>query len=128
MPAFQILDKNNNPIPINKLDEEICQILGIEAHPKRYASFRKREEYSNDMKGEFDYKMQSNWFDTIGYQFSQGMTIEDIIESDKKDFADFIGKVCSDGSIITLEYINPGKMKVLNTWKEKGYKPISVTL
>lgn len=43
MNAFQILNNENIPIPINKLDEEVCLIVGVEINPKRYCLLGKEK-------------------------------------------------------------------------------------
>jgi len=55
MNAFQIIDKDNNPIPINELDKQAAAFWDEELHPKQYAS----------PKG------KGNWFDTLGWHIAQ---------------------------------------------------------
>ena len=120
MNAFQIWNKENISIPINKLDEEICELLEIPVDKKHYCMLGKREEYKSD----FDYFSHCpNWFDVLGWLISEGKTFEDIIEYYKEVFKDFIGEKDETGQVLTLEIIIPYKMKVLKYWIEQGYQP-----
>lgn len=122
MKAFQILNKEGIAISINKLDEEVCAIVGVEVHPKDYCKLGKREEY----KTNFDYICVSNWFDTIGWDIAQGLSFQDILDKWSDVMKEFIGQTDEQGNIITLETCIPYQYKVLNSWIEKGYQPISV--
>lgn len=119
MNAFQILNNENTPIPINKLDEEVCLIVGVEPHPKRYCLLGKREDY----KSNWDYISScSNWYDTIGWMIaSEGKSLQDILDYYTDTMKEYIGQKDENGNIITLEYIYPYHTKVLNTWINKGY-------
>ena len=55
MNAFKILDKDNNPIPINELDRQAAEFWDKELHPKQYASPEGK----------------ANWFDTLGWHIAQ---------------------------------------------------------
>lgn len=124
MAAFQILDKENNAIGILELDKEVCELWGVPVHPKRYAMENPREYYPEGIKGEFDFYSQSNWYDTIGWMIaSENKSFEDIIEYYRETFKKFIGKKDEEGNLITLEYIIPKRMLLLNTWIGKGYQP-----
>lgn len=126
LPAFQILDKNNNPIAINQLDEEICKLLNIDITPKKYAVFRSRDEFSDDLRGQIEYDTQTNWYDSLGWMIATGKNFQDIIEEYNNVFKDFLNKKDENGNVLTLEVIIPGKMKVLNYWINSGYTPKSI--
>jgi hypothetical protein len=120
MNAFQILDNNNNPISINQLDKEVCEMVGNEIHSKNYCLLGKREDY----KSNWDYISScSNWYDTIGWLIADtGKSLQDILVYYADIMKDFIGEVDENGNIITLEVIYPYHTKVLNTWVKKGYQ------
>lgn len=119
MNAFQILDAAGNPISINALDKEVCDIVGVEPDKKWYCKLGKREDY----KSEWDYiSRASNWYDTIGWMIaSENKSFHDILAYYADGMKDFIGKIDENGVVITLEYIYPYHTKVLNAWIEKGY-------
>ena len=123
MSAFQILDKNNNPISIKNLDEEVCKIVGNEIDEKEYCRLGKRSDYPNTNRGEMDYLLRtSNWYDTIGWMIAkENKSFQDIIDYYKETMKAFLGKTDENGEIITIERIYPYEIKVLNTWIEKGY-------
>ena len=128
MNAFKILDNKGNAISINKLDKEVCEMMGAEVDNKHYCRLGKREEFDESIKGELDYLFHSpNWYDTIGWLIaSEGLSFEGIIDYLKKDMKHFLGTKDEDGSIITIEDIYPHYMQVLNTWIEKGYKAVQI--
>ena len=52
---FQLIDKKTNkPVSLKEIDEEICDLIGVEVHPKFYGG---------DLY---------NWFDIIGFQIAMG--------------------------------------------------------
>lgn len=119
MNAFQILNKEGNPIPINDLDREVCELTGNEYDPKHYCVLGNRKDHKSDL----DFMINThNWYDTIGYQISQGMSFEDIYENWIKTMSDFIGQLDENGEVITVETCVPYHTKVLKSWIEKGYK------
>jgi len=120
MNAFQILDKYNNPVPINQLDKEVCNLIGVESNPKYYCQLGKREDH----KTEWDFLCKtSNWYDTIGWMIADtGRSFEEILEYYTESFKEFIDQVDENGVTITLEYIIPYHTKVIHYWMEKGYK------
>lgn len=117
--GFQILDKDGNPISINNLDKEVCEIVGNEQDKKYYCTLGRREDY----KDEFDYITKTtNWYDSIGWMIAfEGKTFQQIIEYYTNAMKEFIGKEDSTGQMITIEMIYPYHMKVLNNWIDKGY-------
>lgn len=123
MSAFQILDKNNNAIPINKLDKEVCELVGNEQDNKYYCTLGKREDYPDGFKGKWEFHSRTtNWYDSIGWMIaSEGKSLQDIIDYYTNVMKDFIGKKDENGVIITLESIYPYHTKVLNSWINKGY-------
>lgn len=57
--CFQLFEKDSDQkeaISLNRIDEEICQILKVPVHPKKYGG--------GYIEGGF------NWFDTIGYMIA----------------------------------------------------------
>lgn len=124
MRSFQILDQNGNPIPINTLDAEVCELTGNEINPKWYCPLGRREDFKSRM--EF-ITFAPNWFDSIGWriaahQLSLQGVLDDLAEGMKK----YIGQTDEDGVKITLEYIYPYHCKVINTWIQKGYTAVSL--
>ena len=121
MNAFKILDKDNNPIAINQLDKEVCEIVGNEISPKSYCLLGKREDYESEWKY---ISGCSNWYDTIGWMIaSENKSFQDILDYYAEVMKEFIGDVDEDGVVVTLEYIYPYHTKLLNSWIEKGYQP-----
>lgn len=123
MNAFQILDKDNNAIKINDLDREVCELTGNEVDPKEYCRLGNRKDFPEGHKGNIDFIFNTyNWYDTIGWMIaSEGKSLQDIIEYYKDVMKEFLGKVDENGEVITIEYIYPYHMKVLNSWINKGY-------
>lgn len=125
MNAFQILDKDGKAIPINALDREVCEMIGVEPDPKWYCTLGRREDFPEGQKGELDFLFKtSNWYDTIGWLIaSKGLSFEGIIEHYTKPMVEFIGKKDENGVEITIDYIYPYHMKVLREWIRKEYQP-----
>jgi len=125
MNVFKILNKTGEALTIAELDAEVCKIVGVEIHPKYYCKLGKREEY----KSNWDYVCHAqSWYDSIGWMIaSDGKTFEGIIEYYTDLMKEFIGQLDDDGvTIITIDVIYPYHMKVLRSWIEKGYQPISI--
>lgn len=62
--CFQLFPKGSTTaISLNKLDEEICEILNVPVHPKHYGG--------GFVEGAF------NWFDTIGFTIAMGKSLEE---------------------------------------------------
>lgn len=66
MSAFQILDKEGQPVSINKIDEIAAKFWKQEPHPKSYAVPKPPSEF----KDEVSFFFQSNWFDAIGWNIA----------------------------------------------------------
>src|SRR5688572_29988867 len=64
--SFQILDKENNPIDINILDKEACELWDKTYDDKSYASPAKKKEGESAI--DFMRRDMTNWYDIIGYQ------------------------------------------------------------
>ena len=121
MNAFQILDKDNNPISINTLDLEVCNITGNEQDSKWYCPLGNRKDYDSERKF---LRYANNWYDTIGWMIAaNNKSFQDILDYYADTMKEFIGQPDEDGSIITLEVIYPYHTKLLNSWIEKGYQP-----
>lgn len=125
MNAFQILNSQGQAIPINQLDQEICDLIGNPIDPKHYCLLGKREDYPDTPSGEWKYLTSCpNWYDTIGWMIaSENKSFEEILDFYAEPMKKFIGQKDSNGVEITLEYIYPYHTKVLNTFIQKGYKP-----
>lgn len=125
MNAFQILDSKGQAIPINILDQEVCELQGKTPDPKWYCGFKNPKDYPN---GENDAKyildeMTSNWYDTLGWMIAdKGYSFEDLINYYKDLMKEYLGQELEDGTVVTIEYIYPERMKLLNHWIKKGYK------
>lgn len=122
MNSFQILDSNNNPISIQDLDKEVCELTGNEIDPKWYCPLGNRKDHDSEIK----FLRVSNWFDTIGWMIAEGKSFQDILDYYSECMKDFIGKPDENGNILTLEIIYPYHTKVINHWVSKGYKPKSI--
>src|SRR5438309_572623 len=57
---FSTVNPQGGAVSLNKIDEEVCTLLGAEVHPKFYG-------------GTGDNAF--NWFDTIGYQIACGKSL-----------------------------------------------------
>ena len=117
--GFQILDENNEPISMNELDKQVCELVGVEPDKKWYCKLGKREDYSSRM----DYVMNAqNWYDTIGWMIAyEGRSFQQIIQYYIDTMKEFIGEIDEDGAVITIETIYPYHMKLLRFWIDKGY-------
>lgn len=95
MNAFQILDKDNNPISIGQLDKEVCELTGNEIDPKHYCSLGNRKDYPEGFKGDMEYHGKtSNWYDTIGWMIAyEGKSLQDIIDYYTDIMKEFIGQI-----------------------------------
>ena len=96
---FKVLDAQGVAIPINTLDEEACELWGIEVHPKEYATpFKRKFTNPDNLEGrelalaELRFQIDAptlNWFDMIGskiaFNHSRAVTWsmirEEIVES-----------------------------------------------
>jgi len=128
MNAFQILSPDNEPIPINVLDREVCVTLGIEVDNKQYCRLGKREDYPKGIKGEWNYLSNCpNWYDTIGWMIADGKSLQGIIDYYTDIMKEYIGQKNEDGTIITIESIYPYHIKLLESWISKGYVAKQIT-
>ena len=125
MNKFQILNKNGEPIAINALDAEVCEIIGNDIHPKHYCVLGKRSDFPKGTRGGFEFLSQtSNWHDTFGWMIAEeNKSFQDMIDYYTNVIKEWIGKVDEDGTVITVDLIYPYHMKVLRTWIAKGYTP-----
>lgn len=144
--GLQIINKNGEKLPINKIDIEICKLLGNEVDPKRYCKLCNEEELiaktraklekdptvNKDQIGvliEWEVAIQPNWFDSIGWMAANNnLSLDEIIESYRKPMEKWLGKTDSDGELITMESIYPAHMKVINYFKEKEYSLVGVEI
>ena len=125
MNKFQILNKNGEPIAINALDAEVCEIIGNDIHPKHYCVLGKRRDFPKGTRGEFEFLSQtSNWHDTFGWMIAEeNKSFQDMIEYYTDAMKDFLGEPDANGVPMTIEMIYPYHMKVLKTWIAKDYTP-----
>jgi len=117
MNAFQILDKENNPISINELDQQAAEFWNVEIHPKWYAS-------PSETSG--------NWYDNIGwYIANQGHCTSgwnnvkvSMITSSMESAANRILKgEQTDASIqVIMEWYKP-YYDLIDHWEALGYQP-----
>lgn len=124
MNGFQILNKEGIAIHINKIDEEICELLNKPVDKNSYCMLGNREDYKSD----WEYLTRcTNWFDSIGWMIAHdGKSFEQILEHYSEVMKEFIGQKDENGIAITLEDIYPYHCKVLNTFISKGYKAVQV--
>lgn len=143
MNAFQILDKENDPISLTQLDKEAAEFWNKTVDPKWYAN--------PSPEGTDVFKQCSNWFDVIGYtiankgNYTSGWhnVVNDLIaEALGQKFIDFENKdtvkvaefeksgettISLPNSVETsiyfcLEYYKP-YIQLINHWMSKGYQP-----
>jgi len=75
--CFEIINpKTNEPVPLNQIDEEICNLIGAPVHERRYGG-----------SGENAW----NWFDSIGWDMSQRRSYAEMREKYTKEI-DFYGE------------------------------------
>ncbi len=55
--CFTLTRKSTGPVPLNKIDEEICAMMGVPFHPVKY---------------------HQGWYGTIGFALAMGDTFEKI--------------------------------------------------
>jgi hypothetical protein len=119
--SFQIIDIDNQPIPLSLLDIDAAEIWGKEPDVKYYATpFHKPEEGFKSIKEEFEFhRSNSNWFDTIGYyiHFKRLECWDKIIADFLEPYKDF-----NQEEVLNHPHIKP-YLDLMNKWKEKGYKP-----
>lgn len=69
--CFQIISKTTNePVPLNQIDEEICNLIGAPVHDRRYGG-----------SGENAW----DWFNTIGWDMAQNRSFAEMREKYTKD-------------------------------------------
>ena len=65
--CFQLVRKGHTKAtPLNTIDRELCQLLGVKEHPKLYVA---------------------GWFNNIGFSLAMGKTFDEIVEKIEKDIA-----------------------------------------
>lgn len=124
MRKFQVLDSSGNPIKINELDLEVCQIQNKKQDPKWYCGFADPNDYEEGCQDAawISAEMTSNWFDTIGRMIAdQQKSFQDIIDYYASVMEEFIGQPDETGKIITLEDCYPYRITLLKNWIKKGY-------
>lgn len=82
---FQLIDnKTNEPVALNQVDEEICELLNVDVHPKFYGG----DQY--------------NWFNTIGFQIAIGKPLG------SKELRDYVTDSSPNGW--TADYAAKGRL------------------
>jgi hypothetical protein len=120
MNAFQILDNQGNPLTMEQIDMEVCELTGNEVDPKHYCKLGNIKDFKS--RREFAFNTY-NWYDTIGWMIAaDNKSFQDILDYYADSMKEFIGQKTEDGIEITLEYIYPYHTKVLNSWISKGYQ------
>jgi len=116
MNAFQILDKNNNPIPLSELDKQAAEFWDVELHPKQYAA--------PDGK--------CNWYDLLGWNIAQQdnskfygidkwKTVKlSMFINMSYDLLDMENP--ADYTVAQINYIRP-YYALIDYWESLGYQP-----
>lgn len=113
----KIVDKNGNTIKRNVLDMMLCGILGETFDIERYAPFHKRNEFSDDLKGEIDYLSKLSWYD-ITYNFIEcGKDFQDILDI-------YRNEVFKDYPQYELSVLIPYQYEFYMKCIELGYKGV----
>ncbi len=122
--SFQILDSNNNAIPIKDLDAEACLLWNKDTHPKWYAypEIEPTEYPTPEYKSRWAFiSSTTNWFDKIGWLIHDGMESWDDIRNYLLDPFKEFPKEEIEQYLPVYGYIN-----LINHWESKGYKPVRV--
>lgn len=118
MNSFQILDSDNNPVNIFKLDMLACELWNVKSDPKQYA-----KPIHNNV---------GNWYDVIGFNIAhQGHYTNGwnnvklaIIRTECEHHANLILNG-QDHTVGFKDIIDSYKsyFDLINFWDELGYKP-----
>lgn len=94
---FKIKDEQGVAIPLNELDQQVCNIFNSPIHPKKYFS---TTGYNGD-----------NWFDVIGWIIAMKSLRSwvDVID----ELVDMYG---------SIEFADDF-VHIINVWDARGYKP-----
>ena len=79
--CFQLISKvTQEPTSLHQIDEEVCKVLNVEPHNRRYGG-----------SGENAW----DWFNTIGYDLSQRRTFPEIRERYSSDefYAEYLPRI-----------------------------------
>lgn len=117
MNAFQILDKDNNPIPINELDKQAAEFWNVTFDAKWYAS---------------PTEMGTNWYDSIGFNIAypgkftggwDGVKIELITTNLQFAALNLIHKKPTATTIVSIiDHYKP-YFDLIDHWANQGYQP-----
>ena len=139
MNSFQILDKENNPISINKLDEDAAKFWGIQPQRKEYAAPPKDFPKGTSELEKYFYS-NPNWYDTIGWQIAnQGdytlgwnnvaTTMFDcnlegfVINHKNKEQVEILNNETLYAKLqATIKFYEP-YIALINHWQSLGYTP-----
>ena len=118
--SFQIIDNTGDPIAIDVLDREVCELWGVEYDIKWYAKPNPRSHYEESFKGAYEHAAQNNWFDSIGYAIHSKKlnTWEEVINH----FYGMYGKIIEEYKVKLSDLI-PKEIKLIEHWVSKNYKP-----
>ncbi len=119
--GFQILDINKQPIPINRLDEEVCKLWKVPVLDDKYARPKPRSAFPEGFKGTWDFICQPNWYDNLAYRIHRHgySTWEEI----RNDYAAEVAELTNE---FTWEQIYPEFKQLIDYWEAKGYTPRQV--
>lgn len=139
--GFQIIGKNGEIIPLNVVDEEVCNFWGGKPHQKWWASPIKQKEKPESFESEADeeiwdakhisYKMTNNWYDTLGWLIHSGAdTWDKLRESYISAYRELVESHVGEKTYeITKETIlGEGSttkqfMNLIDFWEKQGYTP-----
>ena len=117
MNAFQILDKNNNPIPLSELDKQAAEFWNVKLDPKWYAS---------------PTEMGSNWYDSIGWNIAnqghytsgwKNIKISLITTAMESAAYQILMKSKEDESIKSIMDWYKPYYDLIDYWESLGYQP-----
>lgn len=130
--GFQILDKEGNAIPINTIDEMVCEYWKVPVKKDSYAMPLTRDKFPKDIKGSMEYHMQQNWYDKIGWLISQDKHVTwkslkgDIIACQKDLLAESLYNDDIMDLIKILRELYKPWLDLINHFESLGYQPKSV--
>lgn len=117
MNAFQILDKDNNPIPINILDESAAKFWNQPVHPKWYAS---PSDISTNWKDAIGWYIANPGDYTSGWNNVKISLITTTMQSVAYEI--LLGKI-EDKSIKSIIKRHQSYFDLIDYWADLGYQP-----
>lgn len=145
MKGLQIFNSDGVALSMKEVDKEICTLLGNKVSPKQYCKLVQEENFIDYHTMSFivegktakkakilaDSKLASepNWVDTIGWlASSEGMSLDEMINYYDDTFKELEGARGLFGEEITVDFMYPIRMKIINYFKEKNYSLVGVDL